>query len=456
MKTRMVEPISNGNKMYGKRGFHARSSPLPSGKTKKKKHILAVSLVALLVGACVLLLHPIPPSRIESAIRVPVGPREQTPREPWAALSELLAREIHEIPGRKCIEIPVDEDQKFTIRSSLDPDFQSLAENRLRNSKALAGTAVVMIPSTGRLLALSVYNSDPDRPLAFFWKTYPAASIFKMVTASAALDKNILTPDSSLDYTGRPHTLYRKHLDARSYPWSTRVTLEAAFARSINPVFGKIGIHQLGQDALEEYGSAFFFNQAFPCEIPLETSTFCIRGDPLGIAEAASGFNRETLLTPVQAAWIGSVVAGEGSAPAPWLVENISPGGLTTPSLEHHEVPIRVLCPHTAREMQQLMEATIRYGTCRRSFCRRNQYPHLRPLTFGGKTGTINDREDRVKYDWFVGYAKAPNPEDNLVVSVLMLHGEKLGHRANLIAFELLNDFFRQMESRKKSPRGPS
>jgi penicillin-binding protein A len=455
MKARRVEPISNANKMYDRRDFHALSSPLPSGSTIKKKHLLAVSFVALLAGACLLLLHPLPPSRIESAIRVPVAPREQTPQEPWAALSELLARQIQEIPGHACIEIPVDRDQKFTIRSSLDPEFQSLVENRLSESKALAGTAVVLIPSTGRLLALSVYNSDPDRPLAFFWKTYPAASIFKMVTASAALDKNILTPDSSLDYTGRPHTLYRKHLDAKSYPWSTRVTLEAAFARSINPVFGKIGIYQLGQGALQQYGSAFFFNQDFPCEIPLETSTFCVRADPLGIAEAASGFNRETLLSPVQAAWIGSVIAGEGSAPAPWLVEHISPGGLMTPSLDHHQAPIRVLSPQTAREMQQLMEATIRYGTCRRSFCRRNQYRHLRPLTFGGKTGTINDQEDRVKYDWFVGYAKAPNPEDNLVMSVLMLHGERLGQRANLIAFQLMNDFFRQRESRKKNPRSP-
>jgi cell division protein FtsI/penicillin-binding protein 2 len=94
------------------------------------------------------------------------------------------------------------------------------------------------------------------------------------------------------------------------------------------------------------------------------------------------------------------------------------------------------------------MEATIRYGTCRKSFSRRNRYRYTRPLTFGGKTGNINDRGDQVKYDWFVGYARAPERKDDLAISVLMFHGEKLGHRANVMAFDIMRAYYRQQSRR--------
>ncbi len=441
---------------YSQRDLKALARTVPTLKKKKKRSLLPLFLVAILLVAGSLLLHPLFDSRLDSSVPSRHAPERPEPLENWAALSELLARRIQEIPGGTCIELPHGDD-RATIQSSIDPEYQSWVDGRLRRSMALAGIAVAMHPSSGRVLALSVFNADPEEPQAFFWKAYPAASIFKVITASAALDRGLLTPDSVLDYSGRAHTLYRRQLEQKIYSWSNRVSLEKAFARSINPVFGKIGIYHLGGTLLEAYGSAFFFNQPFPSELPLETSTLHVPGTPQGIAEVACGFNRVTLLTPVQAAWIGSVVAAEGASPPPWLVESIRPGtGSAAPSLDHQQAPIRVVTPRSARQMQRLMEATIRYGTCRKSFSRRNRYRYTRPLIFGGKTGNINDPSDRLKYDWFVGYARAPDPEEDLAVSVLMFHGEKLGHRANVMAFDLMRTYFRQKSRGRTTPRGPS
>jgi len=126
------------------------------------------------------------------------------------------------------------------------------------------------------------------------------------------------------------------------------------------------------------------------------------------------------------------------------------------PPLDDQGKPVRALPLHAARQMQALMEATIRSGTCRQSFSDRKRYTYMRHLTFGGKTGNINDRQSPVKYDWFVGYALGEDPEDALALSVLMFHGEKLGHRANVMAFDLMRAYYQQKHQAETKRRGPS
>lgn len=256
-----------------------------------------------------------------------------------------------------------------------------------------------------------------------------------------------LSPDSILAYTGKSHTLYKKDLEQKTYRWSNRVSLQKAFARSVNSVFGKVGIYNLGQETLKEFGATFFFNQTFPCEIPSEMSRLHVPEDPFGIAEIASGFNRETLITPLQSAWMAAVIAAGGTAPVPWLIESTPKSwGPVDYLLDHQDIPIRVISPATAGKMQQLMEATIRYGTCYKSFSGRRRNRHLRSIVFGGKTGNINNRSDTLKYDWFVGYAKGPDREQYLALSVLMFHGRLLGHRANVMAYDLFRYYYQNVK----------
>ncbi len=457
MKRDRPYQTSHTSRIFGRREMKDFSRTLP-GRNRTPRRRLLIPVFVVLASILGFLLYPYRSSETGSSVPPPPTPQQPAHAATWTAVSELLVRRIHDLQDApSCLHIPLDEERAVTLRSSVDTRYQSWVENRLRQSMALAGTAVVMNPDSGRLLALSVFNADPDDPLAFFWKTYPAASIFKVVTAAAAIDRDLLAPDSILEYTGRPHTLFRKQLEQKHSPWSHSVTLAESFARSINPVFGRIGIHHLGANALSDYGSAFLFNQPFPCELPVQTSTLRVPGEAQKIAEVASGFNRTTLLSPVQAAWIASVIAADGSAPPPWFVEAVQSDPFSLlPPLEHQQTPLRVLAVDTTRQMQQLMEATIRYGTCRESFSTRNRYPYLRPLRFGGKTGNINDRELPVKYDWFVGYAVSPDREDSLALSVLMFHGEKLGHRANVLAFDLMRAYYRQRHRAEAKQRGSS
>ena len=304
----------------------------------------------------------------------------------WQTMPELLAKGLDNLDGRTCLEIVDKRTSPYTLFTDLDEKYQKKVQRRLNISMALGGIATAIDPFSGRILALSVYNQDPENPVAFFWKAYPAASLFKITTAAAALEKGLLNPESIMTFTGRPHTLYRRDLSEKVYRWSNRINLRSAFARSVNPVFGKIGIHTLGQQTLSEYGTTFFFNQLFPSEIPFETSRLQVPEDPVGIAEIASGFNRQTLISSLHATWMGAVIIAGGAAPAPWLIKDIQDekGRIIYEHVE--QPPIRVVLPSTAKKLQELMEATVQRGTCRKSFAGRRRYKRLRPVIFGGSS----------------------------------------------------------------------
>ena len=365
-------------------------------------------------------------------------------RKVWRPSPGLLAKALEELDGADCIELSDGKGPSYTLHTSFDKEYQRWVEKRLRRSMALGGVVVALDPRSGRILALATYNEDPERPEAFFWKAYPAASLFKVVTAAAALESGILEPKSVLDYTGRNHTLYSRDLAQKTYPWSNKVTLRKAFAMSVNPVFGKIGIHSLGPKTLREYGAAFFFGQALPSEVPFETSRLHVPEDSIGIAEIASGFNRHTKMTALHAAWTGALIVSDGAAPVPWLVESAQSADGEEFYRHREGVPVRVLSPGTASDMQDLMEATVQLGTCRKSFRARKRDSHLQTVVFGGKTGNINNKTDTIKYDWFLGYGRTQSGSHELALSVMMVHGRLLGHRANVMAYDLFKRYFRR------------
>ena len=148
-------------------------------------------------------------------------------------------------------------------------------------------------------------------------------------------------------------------------------------------------------------------------------------------------------MTALHAAWIGALLVSDGAAPVPWLIESAHTAGGEPFYSRQEGIPVRVLSTGTAKDMRDLMEATIQLGTCHKSFRARRRDSRLRNVVFGGKTGNINNRTDTIKYDWFVGYGKTKSGSHELALSVMMVHGRLLGHRANVMAYDLFKRYFR-------------
>ena len=103
----------------------------------------------------------------------------------------------------------------------------------------------------------------------------------------------------------------------------------------------------------------------------------------------------------------------------------------------------------TSSILNELMKTTIQSGTARREFRSYRKDKIISRLEIGGKTGSINNRTNDVKYDWFVGYAKERDGDGKIAVSVLVAHKKYIGIRAAQYALMAFKQYFTNLFNNK-------
>lgn len=289
---------------------------------------------------------------------------------------------------------------------TMDPELNDFLDQIYARYKPDYGAFVALDASTGAILAMRSYTRD-DEPWGnlVLRNSYPAASVFKVITAAASLDQDLLTPSSVLRYNGKKTSLYKsqvlKHKDNK---WTRRPTLKSAFAESINTVFARIGVYVLGADQLNRYARGFGFNTEIATDLDFDTGLTEISEDEWRIAESASGYTLTNTLSPLHGAMVASAIANEGVIMTPYIVEIATDGWGVPLYLDQPAVLSKPISAQTAAELRQLMRETVLRGSARKSF---KQFfaGEFENLDVGGKTGSLTGRMPAGKYDWFVGYA---------------------------------------------------
>jgi peptidoglycan glycosyltransferase len=329
----------------------------------------------------------------------------------------------------------------FTARTTIDAELQAYVLRLFEQSRTVKAAAAILNPLDGRILALASYgDNDPSGGICLR-AGFPAASLFKIVTSAAALEAAGFTPDKPVSFVGRKHTLYRKQLASGPSRFATTTTFREAFADSINPVFGKLGIYDLGQETIEQYAGKFLFNQTIPFDLPIEVSALEVPEDPFGIAEITSGFNKRTLISPIHAALMTAAIANDGTMMRPWLVASlIGPSGETV-FQGRPSVLASPIDKDTAEKLRILMQDTVKTGTLRKAFRPVRMKRSFRDVELGAKSGTINDKADRYRFDWVTVYAIPKERDKALVVTVLAVHGERIGAKAGEIARRIIEQY---------------
>ena len=324
------------------------------------------------------------------------------------------------------------------VESSVDTDFQAYIQHLLETSNTLKAAVVVMRPDDGRILAMASYDSEKRGESLCLKADYPAASLFKIVSAAAAFEFAEFSPEKTVSFVGRKHTLYKDQLKEKKSRYSENISFKRAFASSINPVFGKLGIHELDYQSLQKSAEKLFFERAIPFDFPVERSEVFVPKDDFGMAELASGFNKKTTISPLHAALLASAVVNDGVMMKPWIVKRVT-NEAGEVLYENRKSSMGVsMSPETARELRILMEDTIRHGTCRRAFYRERHRKVYKNVDLGAKTGTINDPDDRFKYDWLTAFVIPPNHKKTICIAVLGIHGKVLGVRANRLGRSII------------------
>jgi cell division protein FtsI (penicillin-binding protein 3) len=311
---------------------------------------------------------------------------------------------------------------------TIDERLQYVAERELKAGveakHARSGTAIVMNPYNGEILALANYptydpNKPPKRgddPLSRFnlgvSVPFEPGSIFKVVTLSAALETTKLTPDSLIATGGGTLKLPGRVIHESHHGYGT-ITLEQVLERSSNIGAILIG-QQVGRENMYEYARRLGFGQKSGLPLPAESTGMLRPISRWGTTSLASiSMGHEVSTTSVQLARLCSVIANGGMLVKPKII--LKRGDKPEPTAQ----AVRVLRPETVMTMRMMMEGVVihPWGTAYRT-------ARLDGYTSGGKTGTaqifdIKTHHYTHSYNAsFMGFTPVTNPRLVIVVTI--------------------------------------
>lgn len=345
-----------------------------------------------------------------------------------------------------------DENVKINIEYSIESDLQERADQLLKSYKPDYAAIVVMNAETGEIMALSSYEKQAEQ--ATNWALhgqFPAASIFKVVTAGAALDKYDLPTETMIFFNGGSHTLYKKNvMNAQVNRWTRVTTLKEAFARSFNTPFGRLTFDRLKPADIEQYAIKFGFNKKISSDLPFDMGFTEIPDEKnFNLAEIASGFNKVTRMSVIQGALIAASVASEGVMPVPSIVRSIKDDKGFNLYESRPVTAATVLTQESAEKLRSLMAATIQSGTSRKSF--RQLMPTLRlsEIQVGGKTGSLTGDSPKGKVDWFIGYGIGAKDE-KIAVAAITVNKKQWTVKSSYLARQMIETHFQETIKKAK------
>ncbi|MDD5309709.1 MAG: penicillin-binding transpeptidase domain-containing protein [Deltaproteobacteria bacterium] len=334
---------------------------------------------------------------------------------------------------------------------TLIPDLQRFADDLLADNEVPTGAAVVLDAVTGRVLAMAQHRERPvahGTPDVALDPSPPVASVFKIVTAAALLERG-LTVNEEACYHGGSHRLYASNLaDA---PGDTLcASMAAALGHSINAVFAKLSDRHLTRGAIQAYAEAFGFNRDIPFDVPVPRSKAEIPDDRLERARAAAGFWHSSM-SPLHAAMIAQAVANGGAMQRPFIVDRVEDA---RGKVLHKGAPRlmgRSIREGTSRNLLGAMVETVESGTARKAFRDGRGRPYLPGVSVSGKTGTLNGSDPFRAYSWFVAAAPAQKPE--VAVAVLVVNDSAWRIKAAGAAAQILKRYFEKGAAKGKAEK---
>ena len=341
-------------------------------------------------------------------------------------------------------------DQPVILDYAFDPGLQSMAEDLLAQYKPDLGAMVAMDASTGRVLAMAGANRAFEvEGHPALESTFPAASVFKVVTAAAAIEDQKANPYTLIPYSGKDHTLYKSQMKERLGGWRRISSLKQAFAKSINTVFGRIGVFSLGKDPLKSFSTRFGFDESISAEFPITTSHSANPSDEFELAEMASGYTQYNVMSAMHGAMIAAAVANDGIMMQPYFLNGAYLKSGKTIYRSEPQMMTKVMLPETASELRTLMKETVATGTSRKTFKGffRGRFSELE---VGGKTGHLTDAKLNGRIDWFIGFAQSHGRK--IAVSVLTMHKKYWTVKSSYLARKTFETAFTVKNAKRSGP----
>ena len=330
--------------------------------------------------------------------------------------------------------------QGDTVITTLVPSAQRTATAALGEHE---GAVVALDPRTGAVEVMAStpsYNANAAASQSAFERIthepgsplvnralefgYAPGSTFKVVTAVAAIDSGLLTPESIVD--GRNDVpisgLLLKNDNNESLG---PITLTEGLVKSVNTVYAQVA-ERLGKQTMARYMRRFGFDRKPQLDYPAEEMSSS--GEYLGerllsptstyVDVGRMGIGQDKLrVTPLQMAEVAATVANRGTLMVPHLTSAIAdPDGRVIERIASKAQSV-VMKPSTAAAVTKMMEAVVNEGT--------GTSAQIPGVQVAGKTGTAETQIGAaINNVWFIAFAPAQNPTVAVAVTLKAVPGQ--------------------------------
>jgi cell division protein FtsI/penicillin-binding protein 2 len=322
------------------------------------------------------------------------------------------------------------------IKSQKDPFLADKIDILLRRYHPDLGVILVVDTKTNEIIAWGERRDEhvQNKPDYIGRATFPAASLAKLVTISAAMESNRYSLNTPIPMIGRHHTLYLNQLRVPEKYKGPTMELAEAFARSANPPMAIVG-KNVGAKRLLSAAAKLGYNRKFPGNAP-NASSYTAPDTGYGLAEVACGFTTSTTLTPLLAAAQVRAILTKKPLEIPWA-RDMAPFAPQKPIA----LDVGKFTENTYYGLREAMLRSVTQGTAHKHMSTRNMArKNFEALRLGGKTGSLDGTDPAGRYDWFMGFAEAKNePGKSIVVIVMQMHKEFRSQPATQVAATIIN-----------------
>lgn len=329
------------------------------------------------------------------------------------------------------------------ITLTIDETIQSIAEKYMKqglveNNVINRGVCIIMNVKTGAILAMvtvdgydlndpytlpegdiEVIRQLPDEEkleaesaaLSAMWRnkaisdTYYPGSVFKICTASMALNEGLVNDNTSY-YCSGSYKLYNNDIGCHHRAGHGTQNFFQSICNSCNPAFIQIGM-SVGAAKFRNYYKGFGFSEVTGIDLPGESEDIFFPGSMSETDLAVASFGQGFSITPIQMITACAAVCNGGYVLQPYVVQSISDAEGNVIQKTETTVKRQVISEETSAIMCDYLERNSTNGGTHNGYI-----PGYR---VGGKTGTSEKLTSSMGSEDYIasycGFAPSDDPE---------------------------------------------
>ena len=376
----------------------------------------------------------------------------------------LTVTDVRGIEVENSAETRIDPVMGESLHLSLDHNIQSyvtqVAEKVMKQKQAKSVSVILMDPQNGEIYAMvNVPEFNLNEPFTLIpsitadagvntqdllnqmWRngcindTYEPGSTFKIITATSALEKNVVTLNDTFSCPGFMIVDDRKIRCHKTGGHGTE-TFTEGFMNSCNPVFMDVGA-RVGIEGLYEYFEKLGLFEKTGVDLPGEAASIMHKIENVGAVELATiSFGQSFQITPLQLLRAVSAVINGGNLVTPHLGMYTTDAEGNEQTVFNYPVKSGAISSETSETMKELLGLVVSEGTGKNG--------QVAGYSVGGKTATSQKlpRGSGKYIASFIGFAPVDDPK---IIGIILIDEPVGTYYGGTIAAPVMSEIYQMV-----------